>query len=140
MSSTRIKGAALQLTIGTTNYWADITAVTLENEEAAAGVTTFEDASLGGARQFYLTGSAIQSTEEGSFWDYLWEHTGDIVAYVYAPHGNPTASADEPHYTGTVKVPAKPFVGGEAGTTNEFTFDFRMDCQEEPTRDPEHTA
>lgn len=137
MSSIRIKGSALKLTLGTpaVDYWADVTAVTLNNEEAAAGVTTFEDASLGGARQFYLEGSAIQSTEEDSFWDYLWSNTGDIVDYVYAPHGNTTPTADEPHFTGTVKIPAKPAVGGEAGTTNEFTFDFRMDCQQEPTKE-----
>lgn len=134
MGSTRIKGSALKLTLGGTDYWADVTSVTLNNEEAAAGVTTFEDASLGGARQFYLEGSAIQSTASASFWNYLWENTGDIVNYVYAPHGNASATADEPHFTGTVKIPAKPAVGGEAGTTNEFTFDFRMDCQEEPTK------
>tara|TARA_R110000822_G_scaffold123979_1_gene258490 strand:+ start:5065 stop:5484 length:420 start_codon:yes stop_codon:yes gene_type:complete len=133
MGSTRIKGAALQLTVGATDYWADVTSVTLNNEEAAAGVTTFEDASLGGARQFYLEGTAIQSTAAASFWSYLWENTGDTVAYVYAPHGNDTPSVTEPHFSGTVKVPAKPAVGGEAGVTVEYTFDFRMDCQEEPT-------
>lgn len=134
MGSTRIKGAALKLTIGTTDYWADVTAVTLNNEEAAAGVTTFEDASLGGARQFYLEGTAIQSTASASFWNYLWENTGEIVAYVYAPHGNDIPTADQPHFEGTVKVPAKPAIGGEAGVNNEFTFDFRMDCQEEPLK------
>jgi hypothetical protein len=134
MGSTRIKGAALKLTIGTTDYWADVTAVTLNNEEADAGVTTFEDASLGGARQFYLEGTAIQSTASSSFWNYLWENTGDIVAYVYAPHGNTTPSTNEPHFEGTVKVPSKPSIGGEAGATNEYTFDFRMDCQEEPEK------
>ena len=135
MGSTRIKGAALQLTVGTTDYWADVISVTLENEEAAAGVTTFEDASLGGARQFYLTGSAIQSTASGSFWDYLWDETNRLdVAYVYAPHGNATPTVNEPHFEGTLRLGPKPFIGGEAGVDNEFTFDFRFDCNEEPTK------
>lgn len=132
--STRIKGSALKLTIDGVEYWADVTSVSLENEDAAAGVTTFEDASLGGSRQYYLTGSAIQSTEVGSFWEYLWSNTGDIVAYAYSPNGNTTASADAPHFTGTVKVGPKPFIGGDAGATNEFVFDFRLDCQEVPTK------
>jgi hypothetical protein len=134
MGSTRIKGAALKLTIGTTDYWADVTAVTLNNEEAAAGVVTFEDASLGGSRQFFLEGSAIQSTDATSLWSYIWDNTGDIVSYVYAPHGNTTPSASEPHFEGTIKVPAKPAVGGEAAINGEYTFDFRFDCQEEPTK------
>ena len=133
--STRIKGSALKLTIGSTDYWADITSCVLENEEADTGATTFEDASLGGARQWYFTLSAIQSTDTAAFWRYLWANTGTIVSYVYAPHGNATASSTQPHFTGTVKIPPKPSIGGEAGTNNEFTFEVRMDCQEEPTLD-----
>jgi hypothetical protein len=132
--STRIKGSALKLTIGTTDYWADITSAVLENEEAAAGVTTFADAAAGGARQYYFTISAIQSTDTSSFWSYIWDNTGDIVDYVFAPHGNTTPSTSQPHFEGTVKIPVKPVIGGDAGTTNEYTFEVRMDCQEEPTK------
>jgi hypothetical protein len=131
--STRIKGSALKLTIDSVDYWADATSVVLENEEATDGATTFADAQAGGARTYYFTVNAIQSTEEESLWRYLWENTGDIVSYVYAPHGNTTASANEPHFTGTVRIPAKPAVGGEAGLNNEYTFEIRLDCQEEPT-------
>jgi hypothetical protein len=130
--STRIKGSALKLTIGTQDYWADITSAVLENEEAGAGVTTFADAQAGGARQFYMTLSAIQSTAVSSFWSYVWANTGAVVSYVYAPHGNETATVSEPHFVGTVKVPAKPSIGGEAGTAVEYVFEVRMDCQEEP--------
>jgi hypothetical protein len=132
-SSTRIKGSALKLTIGTTDYWADITSAVLENEESDAGVTTFADAQAGGARTHYFTLTAIQSTDTGSFWRYVWANTGEVVSYEYAPHGNAEPSSSEPHFTGTVKIPPKPSIGGEAGTTTEFTFEVRMDCQEEPT-------
>lgn len=133
--STRIKGNALALTFGGTDYWTDATAVTFENEESAAGVTTFQDASLAGARTYFFNLSAIQSTDTDSLWRYLWENTGEVVAYKYAVHGNATATDDEPHVTGTVKVGPKPTLGGEASVSGEFTFSVRLDCQEEPTLD-----
>lgn len=133
--STRIKGSALKLTIGNTDYWADFISAVLENEEADTGATTFADAQAGGARQYFFTLNAIQSTDATSFWSYVWANTGEIVSYTYAPHGNTTATANEPHFTGTVKVPPKPSIGGEAGTNVEYTFEVRMDCQEEPTLD-----
>lgn len=133
--STRIKGNALALTFGGTDYWADATSVMFENEDSAAGVTTFEDASKAGSRTYYFTVGAIQSTDSSSFWSYLWENTGEVVAYKYAVHGNATATADEPHLIGTVKIGPKPSLGGEASVTGEFTFEVRLDCQEEPELD-----
>lgn len=133
--STRIKGSALALTFGGTDYWADATSVVLDNEEAVSGITTFEDASLGGGRTFFFTISAIQSTETSSFWRYLWANTGEVVAYKYAVHGNATATADQPHLTGTVKVGPKPALGGDASVNGEYVFTVRLDCQEEPTLD-----
>jgi len=84
--STRIVGNKLALEFGGTDYWADATSVMFENEESAAGVTTFEDASKAGARTYYFTVSAIQSTDASSFWTYLWENTGEVVNYTYAVH------------------------------------------------------
>ncbi len=133
--STRIKGTGLLLEIDGVDYYADCTSVVLENEDAAAGVTTFADAAAGGSKQWFFTITAIQSTDTASFWRSIWSNTGDIVNYVYAPHGNATASSSQPHFTGTVKIPAKPSIGGEAGTNTEYTFELRMDCQEEPTLD-----
>lgn len=133
--STRIKGSALKLTIGSTDYWADVTSAVLDNEEADTGATTFADAQAGGARQYFFTLNAIQSTDSASLWSYIWANTGEIVAYTYAPHGNTTATANEPHFVGTVKIPPKPSIGGEAGANVEYTFEVRMDCQEEPTLD-----
>lgn len=123
--STRIKGAQLALTIGGTDYWADATSVVLDSEDAGAA-TTFEDASLGGARRYFFTVSAIQSLDAGSFWTYVWENTGEIVEYTYSPD-------DVNSFTGTVRIGAKPAIGGDAGVNNEYTFTTRFDCQETPT-------
>jgi len=130
--STRIKGKSLSLKVDSTEYMADVSEVTLQNEEADGDVTTFADAAAGGAVQWFFEGSAVQSTDTTSFWSYLWDNTGEEVTYVFAPHGNATASSTQPHFTGSVKVGSKPPVGGTANET--FTFDFRLDCTAEPTK------
>jgi hypothetical protein len=131
--STRIKGTGLKLVIDGVDYYADATSVVLDNEDAAANVVTFADAAAGGSRTFFFTITAIQSTDTSSFWRALWANTGDIVEYTYAPHGNASPSSSQPHFEGTVKIPAKPSIGGAAGMDVEYTFDVRMDCQETPS-------
>lgn len=141
MGSSRIRGNKLPvLTLGSpgTAYAADIISWTIENEEADADVITFEDAANGGSRQFFLRGSAIQSTATASFWRYVWENTGETnIAYTIAPHGNAVASAAEPHFVGTLNIGPKPTIGGEASTsaTSAFSFDFEFEINGEPTLD-----
>lgn len=135
--STRIKGTALALRFGepSTDYWCDTTAVLLDNEEADSDVVTFCDAAEGGGRTYFLTITAIQSTDPDSLWRYVWEQTGDEVPFVYAPHGNAVASDTQPHFTGTVKIGPRPAVGGEAGVNVTQTFETRWDVVGVPTLD-----
>ena len=138
MGSTRIKGNKLALRFGSpgTDYWADATSVVLENEEAEDDVLTFEDAAGGDAgRQWFFTLAAIQSTQPTSFWRYLWENTGEIVAFTYAPHGHEVASNTQPHFLGTCKIGPKPSIGGEASRTAPYTFEARLDVETGPTMD-----
>jgi hypothetical protein len=125
VGSTRIKGTKLKLTLGSpgTDFFADLTTWKVTNTDAKSDVTTFEDAAAGGAKEFHLTGSAVQSTASDSFWRYAWANTGEDVAFTVAPHGNAEASADQPHVIGTVTIGAKPDLGGDAGT-GAYTFDF----------------
>ena len=132
--STRIKGAALALSFGGTDYWADVTSVTLDNEDADGGVTTFADAAAGGSRQYFFNLSAIQSTATGSFWRNVWANSGNTVAYIYSPGGNTVATADQPVFTGTAKIGPKPAIGGDAGN-DEFVFDTRFDIIGVPVMD-----
>lgn len=122
--STRITGAKLWLRLGTTDQAADIVSYTLTNEEADSNTVTFGDAMEGGKRQWKLNGSAIQSTDSTSFWSWVWANTGVTVAFTIAPHGNSSPTSAQPHFTGNVKIGRKPDLGGEAGASNEFTFDF----------------
>lgn len=136
--STRIKANALKLTIDSVDYWADLSSVTMQSEDAASDVTTFADAATGNSRDWYFTVSGIQSTASTSFWMAMWDNPGDEVAFIYAPHGNASASSTQPHFTGTVRLPARgSFVlGGEASADGTFSFDgVRMDIIGEPVKD-----
>lgn len=141
MGSTRIRGNRKpQLTIGTpgTDRATDVISWTIENENADADVVTFEDAAEGGGRQFYLRGSAIQSTDTAAFWRYVWENSGEEnVPYTIAPHGNAVPSEAEPHFVGTLTIGPKPTIGGEASTNpkSAFTFDYEFPIDGEPTMD-----
>lgn len=137
MGSTRIRGNRLRLQIGSTpssDYWADCTSVALRGEDSE-DTLTFEDAANGGARQYYFEVSATQSTAKASFWRYLYENTGEVVAFTYAPHGNETATEDQPHFIGTLRIGPKPDIGGEASIRGSFTFDTRLDVETGPTMD-----
>ena len=137
-TSARIKANALQLTIDGTDYWADFSSVVMQSEDASADVTTFYDASLGGRRDFYFTVSGVQSTEATSFWRAMWTGAGSEETFIYAPHGNASPSADKPHFTGTVRLPARGAfqLGGEASPDGTFAFDgVRMDIVGDVTLD-----
>lgn len=136
MGSTRIKGHALKLDLGTTpasNFWADFTSFEIEPTEADRALTTFEDIASGTGYDFIMKGTAIQSTAPDSLWMYVWAHSGETVAYTYAPHGNAVPSVNEPHFIGQVKIGSKPKIGGEAGTDVEYEFDIEWKCTGAPT-------
>lgn len=140
MGSPRIKGNKLPiLTLGSpgAEYAADFISATITNEEADSDVITFEDAASGGSRQYFLNGTAIQSTAATSFWTYTWDNTGEEVAFTYAPHGNAVATVAEPHFVGIVKVGPKPDIGGEASisSTSAFTFEFQWEIVGDVTKD-----
>lgn len=137
-TSTRIKANALKFTIDGTDYWSDFSSVMLQSEDAAADVNTFYDASLGGRRDWFFTVSGVQSTESTSLWMAMWGSAGEEVAFVYAPHGNATPSTSQPHFTGTLRVPAKGAfaIGGDASADGTFSFDgVRMDVVGDVTLD-----
>lgn len=131
----RIKGAKLTVTLGGIDVDVNASNVRMSNEALEGDVVTFDDARKGGTRQHFLTITALQSTSTDSFWRYLWANTGLEAPFVFRPHGNAVATAAQPHFTGTVKIPAKPDIGGEAGATVTWTFDTRLDLVGEPVLD-----
>lgn len=141
MGSTRIRGnkkPKLTLAAPGVDHAADLISYRLENEAADADAITFEDAEKGEGRQHFLRGSAIQSTASASFWRWCWENSGLTgIAFTLAPHGNETATTDQPHFLGTLTLPAKPAIGGEASTdpNSSFQFDYEFKIDGEPTMD-----
>lgn len=130
--ATKYKGKNLSLKVGTTEYNMDLTSVVLQNEEADDDATTFADLAAGGAVQWFFEIEGVADYGTGSLWTFLWESAGDSgVAFTFAPYGNATPSATQPHFTGTLNVGSKPPVGG---TANEvFSFEARLDVDGEPT-------
>ena len=134
INNTRILGNTLGLAIGGTDYWSDIAEYSLEPADSDKDVLTFADASSGGsASTWTLKGSAIQSTDTASFWNYVWAHAGQTVTFTLAPHGNSAASATQPHFTGQVTIGSKPPIGTAAGEDKGATFDFEWAVVGQPT-------
>jgi hypothetical protein len=133
MAATKFKGKNLSLTIGGTEFNADITSVVIESDDADDDVTTFADLAAGGARAWTMTVEAVSDYSGSSLWGYLWENAGDDgVAYVLKPYGNATPTVSQPHFTGTLDIGSKPNIGGTANET--FTFEYALDLTDAPTR------
>ena len=127
----KYKGKSLSIKVDAVEYNMDLTSIVLQNEEADDDATTFADLAAGGAVQWFFEIEAVSDYSTGSFWKFLWDNAGDSdVPFVFAPYGNETASATQPHFTGTLNVGSRPAVGG---TANEvFTFEARLDVNGSP--------
>lgn len=122
--NTRIYGNKLGFTINGIDFWADMASVELSPGDKDDNILTFADAAIGATSAWTLKGKAIQSTDSGSLWDFIWENAGKIINFIVAPHGNKTATAAQPHFTGKVKIGKRPPISVEAGDDKGATFDF----------------
>lgn len=136
--SASIRGNKLALKFGSgieaKDYWADLSSVVMSNEDSD-DTQTYYDAYMGGAKQWFFEISAMSSTQKTSFWRYVWDNTGEEVAFTFAPHRNEVATEDQPHFIGFVKIPAKPALGGEQSVKGSYSFETRFDIVGEPTLD-----
>lgn len=130
--STMIEGKDLTITIDSVDYKCDITNCVMDSEPLDTDALTFCDAA-NYTEKWFFTVTAIQSTDADSFHQMLWANSGTTVAFVFAPHGNGTVTADEPHYTGNLIIGKKPKVGGTANTN--YVFEYRLDIVGEPVKD-----
>ena len=143
MARTRMKGKGITFTYDSTAYECDLTSVVLEKAAADSGATdgtlTFCDVGTSAADGdvWKMTITALQSTDftpEKALHALLWDlaKDGGEMAFVFAPHGNSTASQNQPHFTGSVLVKegAYPSVGGDAGE-DAWTFDYEFDVKDD---------
>ena len=121
MTSQRIYGRKLWLTIDGTDKAADIKECMLEPDDTPADDLTFGDAAAG-VSSGKLSITAIQSTDPDSFWRYCWANAGEELPFRMAAHGNDVPSAAQPHVAGTVTVGARPAIGGKADPRASYEF------------------
>ena len=57
----------------------------------------------------------------------LWDAAPDgVVAFVYKPFGNTSATADQPHWSGSFIATYRPQVGGEVGNFAEMDLEYPL--------------
>lgn len=118
-SSTRIKATNISFKIGTTEYNCDANLVELTLGDAPGDVQTFCEVRTGGLWSLQLDG--VTSGDAASLYRILWTNFGTEVAFTIAPNGNVTASASQPHYTGTVVFDQLPPLSLNSGEVVKFS-------------------
>ena len=134
-ASNRIKAQNILFKIGSTEYACDATMVDLVLEDAPGDVQTFCEQRVGG--QWALTLEGITSGDAASLYRVLWSSFGTTGVFTIAPNGNATASATEPHYTGTVKFNQLPPLSLVTNETVKFSVTLEVDNSE---HDPENNV
>lgn len=118
-TSTRIKAQDIKFIVDGDEFACDATTVSLELQDAPGDVQTFCEQRAGG--EWALTLEGITSGDDTSLYRVLWANFGTTAAFVVAPNGNTTATADEPHYTGTVKFDQLPPLTLNSNETATFS-------------------
>lgn len=128
----------LKITIGGTEYNAQVSNTELRSAESDSDFVTFADAAAGGARQYTLAFTAVQDLLAGTLWDQIWSNAGATVACILKPYGNTTASPSQPHYSfnAVVTEPDGTFIGGDAdkSTTAQQTVECEWPLTAKPTK------
>lgn len=123
-ASTRIKANNIVFKIGSTDYACDANIVELTLDDAPGDVQTFCEVRVGGQWMLHLEG--VTSGDADSLYRILWDNFGTEVAFTIAPNGNATASADQPHYTGTVVFDQLPPLSLTSNEVTKFAIDLTV--------------
>ena len=124
-ASTRIKAQNIVFKIGTVDYACDATRVELAISDAQGGAPrTFCQPEA--EQQWELTLEGTASGDAASLYQILFTNYETEVAFTVAPHGNVTASATQPHYTGNVIFHMLPPLALTAGETVTFSVTLRV--------------
>lgn len=123
-ASTRITAQNILFKIAGTDYACDANSVVLELGDAPGDVQTFCEVRTGG--EWALTLAGITSGEASSLYQVLWTNFGSDATFIIAPNGNATASADEPHYEGTVVFNQLPPLNLTSNEVVQFSVTLRV--------------
>jgi hypothetical protein len=111
-----LSGRSLMVTIGGTEYNAQLFTASIDADDADDKDVTFAEAAAGGGRLYTLNLKLTQDMATGTLWTKIFDAAGTDVACVLKPYGKTTPSTSQPHFTftATVKEPNGTFIGGDA--------------------------
>lgn len=128
----------LVVTVGATDYTAQIFNCEIVSRAADSDQTTFAEAAAGGGRIYSLKFVMTQDLATTGLWDKIWSAAGTSVAVLVKPYGNAAASTTQPHYSGNVTVtePDGTLIGGDANasTTARWTVEVSWDFAAKPAK------
>jgi len=128
----------LKITVDGEDYTEEVSVCEVVSSASDSNFTPFGDASRGGKRAHGLHIVAVQDTAVGSFWDLVWDRTGEELDFVINPSGNLVPSTAQPHFAGTAKImePDGVLLGGaaDASTENRFEIDVTWPCLRRPEK------
>ena len=122
------KGENLSITIDGEEYNSYLHQVRAEPDDGEDGdYITFANASTGDTSQWFLRGTMYDDYAADSLWTLAWLNSGQVVPFLIKPYGNAAASADQPHFSGNVKISRKPGIGGEAAEAHETEIEWEIE-------------
>lgn len=123
----RIKGKSIVFEVQGTEYSGAVSNVTFSSAVGTLGFGDYED-----SLDFTCAVTGFQDTAATSLWTALWDNPGVPLTITYAPHGNASPSASQPHFTATGYAETVPDLGGAAG--EYFVFDLNLILDGKPAK------
>jgi hypothetical protein len=123
----RIKGKSIVFEVDGTEFAGQVSNVTFSSAVNTLGFGNYVD-----SLDFTCAVSGFQDTAAASLHSELWANPGQTVNISFAPHGNATPTAAQPHFTATGYPEIVPDLGGAAGEF--FVFDLNLILDEKPTK------
>lgn len=123
----RIKGKSIIFEVDSTEYSGSVSNVTFSSAVGTLGFGDYED-----SLDFTCAVTGFQDTATSALWSELFDNPGATVSITYAPHGNPTATSNQPHFTATGYAETVPNLGGAAG--EYFVYDINFILTGKPAR------
>ena len=123
----RLKGKSIVFKVGGTDYAGSVKSVVFSSEVGELGFGDYSD-----SLDYSAAITGFQDFAANSLWTQLFANPGASLSLVFAPHGNATPSASEPHFTATGYAETVPDMGGAAGEF--FVYDITFILDGKPTR------
>lgn len=123
----RLKGKSIVFEVDGVEFSGSVRNVVFASAVGELGFGAYED-----SLEFTATVEGYQDFAANSLWSKIWDTPGLSIDLTFAPHGNATASASQPHFTATGYAETIPNMGGAAG--EYFTYDLNIILDGKPVK------